>query len=109
MCQKIKYTHAFYAHVGIEFVASAGVEPVTRNRGGMKSFHFFTLEYCTIWIITYLKIHIEMQHFMISLWELIGIKEDITLLNFNKIWAKSFMKIGVWDCKIDNHNLVSNF
>lgn len=50
-----------------------------------------------------------MQHFMISLWELIGIKEDITLLNFNKIWAKSFMKIGVWDCKIDNHNLVSNF
>ena len=28
---------------------------------------------------------------------------------FNKISAKSFMNIGMWDWKIDNHNLVNTF
>lgn len=49
--------HAFYAHIGIEFVASPGVELVTRNRGGRKAFHLSLLNMVPYGYITYLKIH----------------------------------------------------
>lgn len=42
------YLHAQNAPVLIELVAPGGMEPVTRNKGGRESLHFFTFEYCTI-------------------------------------------------------------
>lgn len=45
-----------------------------------------------------------MQHSVINLWELIGVREDIILLNFHKIlYENLWMGLQKW-----YHNLVSS-
>lgn len=91
--------YALYAPIGTEFVASVGVEPVTRNRSGREIFFY---SFTTWGIITYLKIHFLKKCNVAYENSLVSGK-----IQFYWISTKSIMKIGGWKCKTWHYNLAS--
>lgn len=82
--------YALYAPIGTEFVASVGVEPVTRSRSGREIFLFFHyLRNNYLFKNTFLnKCNVAYENSLVS-----------GKIQFYWISTKSVTQIGGWKCK----------